>query len=168
MRPEHLFFVVLISSALGFGGIGALPVLHRYLAQAGLGADALILQALTVGQLSPGPNGLYMVALGYFVAGPWGAVAASLAVLVPPLAILPIAKLRARLEHLPRFRAILRSLGLAIVALLASATVSIIKQAAVSPVAAVIIAAASALLLLRVPPLVILAAAGLVGYLALG
>lgn len=167
MTPDQLFLVILISSVLGFGGFGALPVLHAYLDQAGLAADALILQGLTIGRLSPGPNGLYMVAIGYFVAGIWGAVAASVAVLIPPLLILPIARLRHRLEHLPRFRAVFRALGLAVVALLASTTVSIVEQAATSVLASAIIAAAALLVSLRVSPLVILVIASAVGYVAL-
>lgn len=167
MSPEQLFLVVLASSALGFGGFGALPVLHRFLSQAGLSADTLIVQALTVGRLSPGPNGLYLVAIGFFVAGVPGAVAASLAVLIPPLAIIPLAHLRDRLEHHRRFRATLRALGLAVVALLVATTVSIVRETGTSPVAVALIVAAWAALVVRTPSVLLLVLGAAVGYVAL-
>lgn len=163
MSPRDVFVAVLLSSALGFGGFGSLPFLRQYLAAAGLAADAILLQALTVGRLSPGPNGLFLIAVGYFVAGLEGVIVAVAAVVIPPLAILPISQLRERFEHVLRFRSALRSLGLAVVALLASTTVSVVSQAISSPLVGLLVGASAVLLLSRVPPWLLLIASAVVG-----
>lgn len=154
MSIGQTFLAVFLASLLGFGGLGSLPVLRGQLSAAGLAPDQLLLSSLAVGNISPGPNGLYLIAVGYFVDGYWGAAAATVAVLLPPLLVLLLDKLRARLIHLRRFRSALRSLGLAVVALLAQSAGSLAWTAAHSVLGAVMILLGTGLLLFRVPPLV--------------
>ena len=54
-------------------GLGSLPVLRGNLAAHGVAADPRILQSSAVDTISPGPNGLYLIAIGYFRAGIGGA-----------------------------------------------------------------------------------------------
>jgi chromate transporter len=59
----QLFLISLKSSALAVGGLASLPLLRadlvpQYVTEAG------IVQALAIGRLAPGPNGLYIVSLG--------------------------------------------------------------------------------------------------------
>lgn len=154
MTIAQTFVAVFLASLLGFGGLGSLPVLRGQLAAAGLAPDQLLLSSLAVGNISPGPNGLYLIAVGYFVAGYPGAGAATVAVLLPPLSVLLLDKLRARLVHVRRFRSALRSLGLAVVALLAQSAGSLAWTAAHTVLGAVMLLLGTGLLLLRVPPLV--------------
>ncbi|HEY1570223.1 MAG TPA: chromate transporter [Pseudonocardiaceae bacterium] len=154
MTLTQTFVAVFLASLLGFGGLGSLPVLRGQLSAAGLAPDQLLLSSLAVGNISPGPNGLYLIAVGYFVDGYWGAAAATVAVLLPPFLVLLLDKLRARLIHLRRFRSALRSLGLAVVALLAQSAGSLAWTAAHTVLGGVMLLLGTGLLLFRVPPLV--------------
>src|ERR1700743_336675 len=94
MSLGQTFLAVFLASLLGFGGLGSLPVLRGQLASAGLMPDQLLLSSLAVGNISPGPNGLYLIAVGYFVRGYAGAGVATLAVLLPPLLVLLLGPVR--------------------------------------------------------------------------
>jgi chromate transporter len=86
-----LFLIFLRAAALSVGGQGALPLLRQDLAGAGIVTEHQILEALAIGRVAPGPTGLYIVTLGYFAAGPLGAVIALAAALVPPVAMIAVA-----------------------------------------------------------------------------
>src|SRR5262249_6177680 len=79
------------AAALSVGGQGALPLLRQDFAATGILSERQILEALVVGKISPGPTGLYIVSLGYFAAGPLGAVVALVGGSLPPLAMIAIA-----------------------------------------------------------------------------
>src|SRR5579883_3473919 len=83
LNPVVLFLLFLKASALSFGGLGGLPILRQDLLQQFPGqaaeVDRLLGQALAVGRLSPGPNGLYVVSLGYEMNGTIGAIAGRVA-----------------------------------------------------------------------------------------
>jgi chromate transporter len=154
MSALQTFVAVFLASLLGFGGLGSLPVLRGQLSSAGISPDHLLLSSLAVGNISPGPNGLYLIAVGYFVDGYVGAGVATVAVLLPPMLVLLLDRLRARLIHLRRFRSALRSLGLAVVALLATSSGSLAWTAAHTPLGAAMLVVGLGLLLFKVPPLV--------------
>src|ERR1700754_806052 len=154
VSPEHLFVAVLIANMIGFGGLSSLPVLRGQLLAAGLQADALLLQSLAVSNITPGPNGLYVVVVGYFVGGPAGAAIATVAVLLPPLLVLPLERVRSRLIHLRRFCATMVALSLSVVALLALSSGSLVVHASTDTVGMLMAPVGVVLLLLRVPPLV--------------
>jgi len=139
---------------IGFGGLSSLPVLRGQLLAAGLQADALLLQSLAVSNITPGPNGLYVVVVGYFVGGPAGAAIATVAILLPPLLVLPLERVRSRLIHLRRFRATMVALSLSVVALLALSSGSLVVHASTDTVGMLMAPVGVVLLLLRVPPLV--------------
>jgi chromate transport protein ChrA len=67
------------------------------------------------------------------------------------------------LIHLARFRAMLRSLALAVVALLVVTDWSLVKHAATGPLAITVLVVGTLMLLVRVPPLVGVLAAIVVG-----
>lgn len=162
-----LFHAVLLAGLLGFGGLGSLPVMRHQLAGAGLPADTLVLHALAVGNISPGPNGLYLVAVGYLVRGPAGAAVAAVAIVIPSLLVLVLEPLRDRLEHLLRFRAALRSLGIAVIAQLSVAAVGLVGTVAHRSGPALLLTAGGVVLLARkVPPLIGVALAIGVGLVA--
>jgi chromate transporter len=152
---SHLFLVIMIASVFSFGGLGSLPVLQSQLQSNGISPDAVVLPALAVGNISPGPNGLYLIAASYFIGGIKGSLVACLAVLIPPFLVLGVERARQRLIHLARFRAMLRSLALAVVALLVVTDWSLVKHAATAgPWSIVVMVAGTLMLLFRVPPLI--------------
>jgi chromate transporter len=166
MSPERTFMAIFLASLLGFGGLGSLPVLRGRLSAAGLPADTLILHALAVGNISPGPNGLYLVAVGYFVGGSGGALAATSALVLPPFLVFLLEKARTWLVHLRRFRAVLQSLSLAVVAMLAMSSGSLVVHAARTPLGTAMVVTGLVLLLRGVPPLVSVIVAIVAGVLA--
>ncbi|MFN2521214.1 MAG: chromate transporter, partial [Candidatus Limnocylindria bacterium] len=95
MEQVGLFLVFLKSSALAVGGLASLPLLRTDLVPAYTN-DAGILQALAIGRLAPGPNGLYIVSVGYLAAGWAGAAYALVGASLAPLAILPATVLARR------------------------------------------------------------------------
>src|SRR4029079_3448406 len=85
-----LFGVFLKASALSLGGLSSLPLLRADLVAPGIATDDQVVQAIAIGRISTGPNGLYIVSLGYLVGGMVGATTALLAASLPPLVIVPI------------------------------------------------------------------------------
>jgi chromate transporter len=160
---SHLFMVIMIASLFSFGGLGSLPVLQSELSANGVSPDAVVLPSLAVGNISPGPNGLYLIAASYFIGGITGSLVACIAVMIPPFLVLAVERAKQRLIHLARFRAMLRSLALAVVALLIVTDWTLIKHAATSPLAIVVIVVGTLALLLRLPPLF-----GVLGAIAVG
>src|SRR5437016_1680911 len=90
MDALALFGVFLKASALSLGGLSSLPLLRADLVAPGIATDDQVIQAIAIGRISTGPNGLYIVSLGYLVAGVVGATMALLAASLPPLVIVPI------------------------------------------------------------------------------
>lgn len=96
MEPLALFAVLFRASVLSVGGLGALPLLHQDLVAPGHATEQHFIEAIAIGRVSTGPSGLYIVSIGYFVMGWLGAAIAFLAVLLPPLAIVPAAAIMRR------------------------------------------------------------------------
>lgn len=99
MDALWLFFVFLRASLLSLGGSGALPLLRADLVGAGIISNAQVVEAITIGRLSSGPGGLYVVSMGYVIMGWPGAILAALATAIPPLLVIPIAGLIRRWRH---------------------------------------------------------------------
>lgn len=126
MDPLGLFLVLLKDAALSLGGLGALPLLRQDLVATGLVTDAQLVQALAIGRLSTGPTGLWVVSLGYQIAGPVGAVIALVATSLPPLLILPATALARHWLLSVRFAGLVRGAALATAGLLAATGVTLI------------------------------------------
>ena len=164
MSPEQIFATVLLASALSFGGMASLPVLQSALAGSSLPSEELILESFAVGNISPGPNSLYLGAFGYFAGGVAGWALACLAMLIPPVLILLIERLHARWAHRRRFRGALASVGFAVAALLLSASWSLLSTAVDGPLTLVVALLAAVMLHRGIPPLVAVALAALLGW----
>jgi len=162
---EQLFFAVLVANLVGFGGLSSLPILRNQIAAAGMPADTLLLHALAVGQMSPGPNGLYLIAVGYFVADLPGVAVATAGLLIPPVLVLLLERLRVRLLHLSRFRAALHSLSLTVVALLVNSSINLAQHASTDVFGGVMVAIGAVLLLRAAPPILAIAFAVVAGLL---
>jgi len=71
--PLLYFLLFLKASLFSTGGFSNLPSLHQDLIGAKWATDADFGEAIAIGQISPGPNGLWTVSLGYITYGPPGA-----------------------------------------------------------------------------------------------
>ncbi len=129
MDPVTLFLVLLKDSALALGGLGSLPLLRQDLVATGLASDTQLVQALAIGRLSTGPNGLWIVSLGFQLAGPLGAGMALVAASLPPLLILPVTAAARRWLLSVRFAGLVRGAALATAGLLCATGVSLVVPA---------------------------------------
>ena len=117
MNPFNFFLVFLKASLFSTGGLGNLPSLHQDLLENGWAGEADFGKAIAVGQITPGPNGLWVISLGYLIYGLPGALLALLAIIIPPFLVLALAAVYRRIEHLQFVRGIMRGLSLAVVGL---------------------------------------------------
>ena len=94
MTSLALYWLFVRAVLLSFSGFATVPIVrdalvidHRLL------TDAQLNDAIAISQASPGPIGMYMVIVGYFVSGWQGALAGALSLATPALLAIPIARL---------------------------------------------------------------------------
>jgi chromate transporter len=162
-----LYLLLLKATLLSFSGLSSLPIVHRDLVlERRLITDRQLNTSVAMARATPGPLGLYLVCVGYFVAGYPGAAVAFLAMITPAFLIVPLlrfAAARAAGHHVERA---IRSLTLAAAGLLLSAFLTLAKDA-VTGWGTATVAAASFLFLAftRVDTIWVVAAAMLLGVL---
>ena len=125
LEQLQLFLIFLKSLALAVGGLASLPLLRADLVPQYV-TDAGIVQALAVGRLAPGPNGLYIVSLGYIVAGWTGALYALIGASLAPLIMLPATALARRWLLSAWFGGLVRGVSLATAGLLLATGATIV------------------------------------------
>jgi len=169
MNPFLFFWVFLKASLFSTSGTGNLPILHQDLIGLGWAREPDFITAIAVGQISPGPSGLWSVSLGYLIYGWLGAGLALLALSIPPLLILIVAAFYQRLEGSPLMVDFMRGLSLGVIGLSLPITYGLAASAVTDWRGLIILAGALAMALSRrVPVMVILGAAGVAGYLFYG
>jgi chromate transporter len=160
------FWLFFKASLFSTGGTGNLPSLHADLLPKHWATERQFGEALTIGQVSPGPTGLWVISLGYLTGGLRGSLIALLAALLPPLLILGVERLYRRMQDHPAVEGFVQGLGLAVVGVFAVALHGILQSAGISPRSVLILLAAVGLALTRrVPLAAIVALAGLAGVL---
>lgn len=166
IRPLQFFLIFLKASLLSFGGLGNLPFLHEDLIALGWAQEQDFLTAIAVGQISPGPSGVWSISLGYMVYGWPGAALALLALLIPPLLVLIVAAGYQRIEKNGGVQNFSSGLMLGVIGLMLGTGWGLARSAITDAWALAITAGAAALALTRrVPTIVILALAALAGIL---
>ena len=166
INPFTYFLLFLKASLFSTGGFSNLPSLHQDLLASGWATDADFGQSIAIGQISPGPNGLWVISLGYLTYGFLGAFLALIAITIPALLVLVISAGYTRIEHRPRVQGAMQGVSLAVVGLLLTVVWTILHQPGVDWKGLLIAVGAFGLALSRkVNLLLILAMAGVVGYL---
>lgn len=115
MNSLLFFFYVLKASLFSTGGMGNVPSLHDDMLAKQWATEKLFAESLTIGQIAPGPNGLWVLSLGYLTDGVRGALLALGAILLPPLFVIPIERLYHQVREHPAAQGFLRGLGTAVV-----------------------------------------------------
>jgi chromate transporter len=130
MNVFLLYLVLLKAIITTFSGLASVPivrndlVLHRHVL-----TDRELNTSLAITRTTPGPMGLYVVSVGYFVDGTPGAVAGWLAMITPALFMIPLLEfVRRKAEH-PRFKSVLRCVVFASAGLLLWVTVPLARDA---------------------------------------
>ncbi len=166
INPFVYFLLFLKATLFSSGGFSNLPSLRQDLVASSWAHEADFGQAVAIGQLSPGPNGLWAIALGYLTFGYLGALLALIAITVPPLLVLFIAAMYHRIEHQRWVPNLMRGISLAVIAIQLTVSWALISRNGSDWRSWLIFAGTCGLALNKhINILLILGAAGLVGYL---
>lgn len=160
-----LFLLVLKASLFSTGGLGNLPSIHSDLITRHWASENQFAESIAVGQISPGPNGLWVVSLGYLVGGVSGSLTALAAICLPPFLILLVQRAYLRVQHHPFVEGFVHGLSLAVVGVFLVVLVGLLTEGSGINTRSLIIAAASFGLgaTKRVPVALIIALAAVVG-----
>jgi chromate transporter len=162
-----LYLLMLKATVTTLNGPMSLPILRNELVVKHRAiTDKELSAAVTAAQSSPGPMGIYVVSVGYFVAGRPGAAAGFAALVTPAFLAIPLIRWIGLRLNTPRARrtlnaATLASAGLIITsaAPLAQASVHNWVTAAIAATACVLVATT------RIPTVFLIVAAAVVGLL---
>jgi chromate transporter len=91
--------------------------------------DRQLNAAVAAGRSAPGPNGLYLVSIGYFVAGVPGGCAGLLATVTPAFLIIPMLQYLGRKADKPAVKSAIRAVTLAAAGLVVTTTVPLARDA---------------------------------------
>jgi chromate transporter len=160
-----LFWIMFRAALLSTTGTGNLPIVHQDLLARGWATDRQFAEALAIGQISPGPTGLWVISLGYLVGGLRGAGLTLVAIALPPLLVLVLVHgLYRRWGHHPATQGFVRGLGLAVAGIFVVVLASVMNTAGWTWTNLMITAGAIALgATRRIPVLAVLVLAAIVG-----
>ncbi|MCG8350811.1 MAG: chromate transporter [Chloroflexales bacterium] len=162
--PLIYFWLLLKASFFSTSGLGNLPILYDDLIARGWASERQFAEALAVGQVSPGPSGLWVISLGYLTDGLRGALLALVAICIPPLAVLILDRLHRRVGDHPAMQGFVRGLSLAVIGIFVVVLYGLLRNNGINLVSLLIVLSSLALVLTqRVPVIVVLGLAGLVG-----
>jgi chromate transporter len=151
---------------LSSGGFGNVPILHGELVPRHIVRQEQFAEALAIGQISPGPNGLWVVCLGYFIGGTLDASLALVSITIPPLLVLPIKKLYEIHRHNRAVEGFMLGLEIGVIGIFLSVMIDFLASAPKILLTPVVAVSAFALSLSkRVPIPVIILVAALAAYL---
>jgi chromate transporter len=148
MNPFLLYLILLKGTITAFAGLASLPVIQDALVfHYHVLTDQQLNEAVVITRSTPGPVGLYIVSVGYFVAGVPGAIAGWAAMVTPALLIIPLVHFVGRKMESPRVKGVLQTVVIASAGLLLAAVIPLARDALTDPVTIVIAVATVALLL---------------------
>ncbi len=160
IEPLTYLWLLLKASLLSTTGTGNLPILHQDLIGRGWATERHFAESLAIGQISPGPSGLWVICLGYLTDGLRGALFATIAISLPPFLVLAINLLYRRIGRHPATHGFVRGLSLGGVGVFLVVLAGIMLASGVEPRSLLIAGAALALALTkRVPVIAVLALA---------
>ncbi len=169
INPLIYLLLFIKASLFSSGGISNLPSLHQDLLAEGWASESSFGQALAIGQISPGPNGLWVISLGYLTYGLPGALLALIAITIPPFLVLAISAIYDRASRLNWVNALMRGVSLAVIGITLSVVWTILSRTSIDWRSLALAGGASALALTRrVNIIVILLLAALAGYVLYG
>jgi chromate transporter len=139
MSAILLYLLLTKATITSFSGLASLPVLREDLVvQRHVLTDAQLDTAVVVSRTTPGPIGLYVVSVGYYVDGIPGAVAGWLAMITPAALIILLLRLLGHSVNRPRVRSLQQAVVFASAGLLVAASVPLAQDAVTGTVTAII------------------------------
>jgi chromate transporter len=166
----ELFLVFLKASFLSSGGLAPLPLLQdELIVQRHLLTNADFASALAIGRIGPGPNGKFVLSIGYYAGGVPGLVAALLGVMIPPFLAIGLVRAHRRLASRPWVIGLTRGITASAVGLLCAVGYSFTEPLITAPASMVIFGVSLAVLVFTkadtLPVLALGAVAGIACYL---
>ena len=165
IHPLELLWIMFRAALLSTSGTGNLPIVHQDLLARGWATDRQFAESLAIGQISPGPSGLWVISLGYLVDGLRGAALTLVAIALPPLLVLLLVHgFYRRWGGHPATQGFVRGLSLAVVGIFLVVLAGIMNSSGWTSVNLIIMLGAAALgATRRLPVLLVLGLAALVG-----
>ena len=125
-----LYLLLLKATVTSFSGLGSMPMIRQDLVVTRqVLTDGQLNAAVAVGRTTPGPAGLYVVSVGYFVSGVPGAVAGWLALVTPSLSVILIIRYLGRKAEHHRVKSVLQAIVLASAGMLLATAVPLAQEA---------------------------------------
>ena len=126
-----LLYLLLTKATLtSFSGLTSLPIVrHDLVEHYQVLTDRQLNAAVAAGRTAPGPNGLYLVSVGYFAAGVPGGCAGLLATITPAFLIIPMLQYLGRKADRPAVKSSIRAVTLAAAGLVVTTTVPLAQDA---------------------------------------
>lgn len=166
MNALLLYLLLLRATVMSFSGFASVPVIREDLVlERAVLSDEQLNSAIAMSQASPGPLGLYLVIVGYFVAGIPGAIAGALALASPAILAVPISR-AVRRGRATEIRGATSGIVIASCVLMITTAMQMLPEAAPSPALVVLaIAALAVLATTRVPPVFVILGSACIGTL---
>jgi len=134
-----LYLLLLKATATSFSGLTSMPVVrHDMVEKHHVLTDRQLNAAVAAGRTAPGPNGLYIVSVGYFIAGTPGAIVGALAVMTPAFLIIPMMRYLGARANRPAVKSAIQAVMLAAAGLVIAAAVPLARDALVDPLSVMI------------------------------
>jgi chromate transporter len=142
MNVLLLYMLLTKATLTSFSGLTSLPIVrHDLVEHYQVLTDRQLNAAVAAGRAAPGPNGLYIVSVGYFIDGVPGACAGLLATVTPAFLIIPMLQYLGRRADKPRVKSAIRAVTLAAAGLVVTTTVPLARDALTGPLPIAIAAA---------------------------
>lgn len=125
-----LYLLLTKATITSFSGMTSLPIIrHDFVEHYRVLTDRQLNASVAAGRTAPGPNGLYVVSVGYFVGGVPGGFAGLLAVITPAFLIIPMLQYLGRRADRPAVKSAIRAVTLAAAGLVVTTTVPLARDA---------------------------------------
>jgi chromate transporter len=161
-----LLYVLLLKATItSFSGLAPLPMVRKDLViDYKVLTDRQLNTAVATGRIGPGPIGLWIVSVGYFVAGLPGASVATLALITPAFLIIPMLRYLGQRADKPRVKSAIQAATVAASGLIISIISGLAGDAMRTPFhAAIAVVSFIVLATTRLDTLWVIAGAALAG-----
>jgi chromate transporter len=129
-----LYLLLLKATVTSFSGLTSLPVVrHDFVENRRVLTDRELNAAVAASRAAPGPNGLYIVGVGYFIAGIPGASMGCLAAMTPAFIIIPLLRYFGARAARPAVKSAIQCVMLAAAGLVVSSTVPLARDSLTGP-----------------------------------
>jgi len=147
VSPLIIYLLLLKATLTSFSGLGSLAMIHNdFVDHRHVLTDHQLNTAVVAGRTGPGPNGIYVVSVGYLVAGIPGAIAGFGAAITPAFLVLPLMYWAGKRAETPRVKSAIRAVVMASAGLLLSVTLPLARDAITGPFSLTLVVASALVL----------------------